>query len=421
MTGRQRARSSGPLAFEDGAIVLPDRLVVGHRLLVEGDRIAGLQPNRRRLPAGVQQVSLRGGLLSPGLIDLHVHGGGGADFMDGTQAAVTTALRTHLQHGTTSLFPTTTTGSPDQIRAMIQACRQVRDQMHDQMEAAEGDLAPPLGSQIAGIHLYGPFFAPDKVGCHAADGRRDPDPSEYRSYFDSGLIKIATCAAELPGAIDFYRQARRQGCLLTCGHSNSTYGEMRRAFRAGVRHVDHFWCAMSSVSSLRPRCGVPMQASMEQFVLSEPEMSTEVIADGHHLSPELLEFAYRFKGPQRLCLVTDSSRALDQPPGEYRFGPQSDGPLFWSDGQVGWGLDRQSLASSVAGLDQMVRVMAAATKAPLEDLFRMASLTPAQRSGIDDQVGSLEVGKRADLVVWSPRLRVRAVYLGGRRVAIKRR
>ena len=112
-------------------------------------------------------------------------------------------------------------------------------------------------------------------------------------WFRDDLVRIATCAAELPGAEAFYQIARQHRCLITCGHSNASWTEMERAFQAGMRHVDHFWCAMSSVASLRTRFGTPMQAGMEQFVLATAEMSTEVIADGMHLSPELLDFAFR--------------------------------------------------------------------------------------------------------------------------------
>jgi N-acetylglucosamine-6-phosphate deacetylase len=201
--------------------------------------------------------------------------------------------------------------------------------------------------------------------------------------------------------------------LITCGHSNSTYGEMAEAFKNGMRHVDHFWCVMSSVTSLRPRCGTPMQAGMEQFVLIEPEMSTEVIADGSHLSDELLNFAYRMKGAKRLCLVTDSSRALDMPPGRYKFGNEQDGDWFLNDGEVGRTLDSSNLASSIAGMDRMVRTMFRATGGELVDVIRMASLTPAERVGVDGELGSIAVGKRADLVVWASKLKVRQVYLGG--------
>jgi N-acetylglucosamine-6-phosphate deacetylase len=189
---------------------------------------------------------------------------------------------------------------------------------------------------------------------------------------------------------------------------------MAAGYKAGVRHVDHFWCAMSSVSSLKQRCGTPMQASMEQFVLAHPEMSTEVIADGCHLAPELLQFAYQMKGPARLCLVTDSSRAVDMPEGQYRFGSEADGPWFINDGEVGRTIDGSgALASSVKGVDHMVRTMAAATKAPLWDVIRMATLTPAERAGIAKDCGSLEKGKRGDVLVLSKRLVVRKVLIGG--------
>jgi N-acetylglucosamine-6-phosphate deacetylase len=395
-------RTASPaLVFVNGTVILPDRLVTGAFVECAGGRIRRI--GRGRIPKGAVVVDAHGGYVGPGFVDLHVHGGDGADFMDGTAEAVRTACRAHARHGTTTIFPTTTTGSEAQIEAMITACGTVR---------REGGGA--AGARIAGVHLYGPYFAPDKVGCHPVSGRRDPEAAEYRRHFATGLVRIATCAAELPGAEAFYRAARRRGCLVTCGHSNATWAEMARAYRAGMRHVDHFWCAMSSVASLRQRHGTPMQASMEQFVLAEPGMSTEVIADGCHLSPELLTFAWRQLGAHRLCLVTDANRALDQPPGRYRFGSAEDGEWIESDGRVGFVPGGGgALASSVVGLDTMVRTMRAATGAPLAEVVRMASLTPAERAGIARETGSLAPGKRADVLVLDRRLRVRRVFLGG--------
>lgn len=391
--------ADAPLAVGGGTLVLPDRLVVDGTVVCRGGRIVALG-RRVAVPAGARRIDARGGYITPGYVDLHVHGGGGADFMDATPAAVRRVLATHARHGTTTLFPTTTTGSPARIEAMLAACREVR-----------ASWSPPQGARIAGVHVYGPYFAADKVGCHPADGRRDPSPAEYRAWFRDGLVRIATCAAELTGAVPFYRSAARHGCLVTCGHSNATWREMAAAFRAGVRHVDHFWCAMSSVASLRVRHGTPMQAGMEQFVLATPEMSTEVIADGAHLSGELLAFALTMLGPRRLCLVTDSSRALDMPPGRYRFGHGTDGSWFESDGRVGRA--GGSLASSVVGMDHCVRTMLAATGADLSTVVRLATLTPAERGGIAAETGSLEAGKRADLLVLSRRLAVRRTIIGG--------
>ena len=188
--------------------------------------------------------------------------------------------------------------------------------------------------------------------------------------------------------MDYCREASRRGYLVTCGHSNATWGEMQRCFDEGLRHVDHFWCAMSSVASLRQRFSIlehPMQAGMEQFVLMKPEMSTEVLADGCHLAPELLMFALKMKGTRRLCLVTDSNRALGMPPGEYIIGSLDSGEPFVSNGRVGYQADSASLASTVVGLDTMVRNMTEMTDARLDEAVRMASLTPAERVGMAER------------------------------------
>ena len=248
------------------------------------------------------------------------------------------------------------------------------------------------------------------MGAHPAAGRRDPTPEEFRAYFKTGFIRIATCAAELPGAAAFYQMARKEGCFITCGHSNASWSEMDRAFRAGMRHVDHYWCAMSCVSSVRARLGTPMQGSMEEYVLFNPGMSTEVIADGQHLAPELLLFANRMIGPKRLFLVTDSSRAVDMPIGQYKIGNIHTGNDITHDGKVS--RTATGLGSSSVGMDHMVRTMKASTGAPLWEVIRMASLTPAERLGIDKVVGSLKAGKRADLVLFSKTLRVKKVWLG---------
>jgi N-acetylglucosamine-6-phosphate deacetylase len=383
-----------------GTVILPDRLIEKGAVYVRRGRIEAVgRRDELKLPYGTEEFPAGDGYIAPGYIDIHVHGGGGSDFMDGTALAVTTVTRTHARHGTTSIFPTTTTGSREQISAMMQGCLDaLADWQH-------GD-----GALIAGVHFYGPYFAEEKVGCHLKSGRRDPDPAEYRAHFDRGLIKIATCAAELPGALEFYREAAARGCYVTCGHSDASWTEMARAYEAGMRHVDHFWCAMSSVPSIRARFGTPSQGSMEQFVLMHPEMSTEVIADGCHLAPELLEFAYRMKGPKKLCLVTDANRAVDMNPGRYRFGPEADGEWFTSDGRVG-SVEGGALASSVVGMDTMVRNMVKMTSAGIADSVRMASLTPAELTGIAADVGSIAVGKVANLLMLDRELNVQRVFL----------
>ena len=397
--------SAKKICFVNGTAILPTRLLANAVILCDGARITAIgRAGVMRIPKHAETIDAGGGFISPGYIDIHVHGGEGADFMDGTVEAVRTAARAHARRGTTAIFPTTTTGSRAQISAMLRACKRVK------ISANAQD-----GARISGVHFYGPYFAKNKVGCHSKAGRRDPDPKEYLKDFDMGIIRIATCAAELQGAEAFYCEAAKRKYLATCGHSNASWAEMEAAYRAGMRHVDHFWCAMSSVPSVRERLGNPMQGSMEQFVLMHREMSTEVIADGCHLAPELLEFAFRMKGPERLCLCTDASRALGMPPGDYRFGPIQDGERIKSDGKMGYQPNKagRRLASSVMGMDTMVRNMKKMTSASLPETIRMGSLTPAERTGIAHETGSLEAGKRADILVLNNDLDAMRVFIGG--------
>ncbi|HEU0119246.1 MAG TPA: amidohydrolase family protein [Bryobacteraceae bacterium] len=391
--------SATRIAFT-GQIILPGEILRRGTVECQAGRIIHVAPGRPTRLANVV-LDAGDGYISPGFIDIHVHGGNGADYMDGTPDAVRQANRAHLRRGTTSLFPTTTTGTPEEIGQMLAACAAVARRWK-----------PEDGARIPGTHLYGPYFAPGKAGCHPREGCRDPLLNEYDAYLSHGRVRIATCAAELPGALEFYRAARRRRCLVTCGHSEASWPEMAAAYEAGMRHVDHFWCAMSSVASVRNRLGTPMRGSMEQFVLAHDEMSTEVIADGQHLSPELLTFAWKMKGPKRLCLVTDANRAMGMRPGRYRFGHQETGSWFESDGKVGF-VPGGGLASSVVGLDTMVRVMRRDTPAPLEDIIRMASLTPAERAGVARSVGSLAAGKLADVLILDAQLRVKRVFVHG--------
>jgi N-acetylglucosamine-6-phosphate deacetylase len=396
----------GTFALHHATLVLPDRTLADGVIVCRHGRIDAVgKAGEIPLPADVVSIDADGGYVVPGFVDIHSHGGGGADFMDGTPAAVVTAVREHARHGTTTIFPTTTTGLTGEIEGMLLACLAVRE-----------SWTVADGARIGGVHFYGPYFADEMIGAHPKGRNRPPDPNEYLRFFDLGIIRIATCAAELPGAVDYCREAAGRGYLVTCGHSNATWTEMQRCFDVGLRHVDHFWSAMSSVASLRRRFSIlehPMQAGMEQFVLMQPEMSTEVLADGCHLAPELLTFALRMKGAERLCLVTDSSRALGMPPGDYVLGPAASGESFVSNGRVGYQADSGSLASTVVGLDTMVSNMVEKAGARLHEAVRMASLTPAERVGMADEIGSLEPGKRADIVVLDSALAVRRVFIGG--------
>jgi N-acetylglucosamine-6-phosphate deacetylase len=391
----------GSLCFHNGLIVLDDRICCGGRVVVTDTVITAV--GSTELVPGAETIDLDGGHLVPGFVDLHVHGGAGHDFMDGTQEAFHAICQAHCRHGTTSLLPTTTVARHGQHLAFFEVCRSLRGQ----------DTG---AARILGAHFYGPYFAPDARGCHPAAAIRPPTPAEYQRYLDFGCTLRATVAPELPGAEAFARACHRRGIGVNAGHSHATFAEVEAARSWGITHVDHLFCAMSDRARLRLAQTYPMRGGLLEATLYFDDLTTEVIADGKHLAPELLRLAFKIKGPDRLALVTDANRALDMPDGEYLFGPRDGGERILRRDNVGVMPDGLSLASGVLGLDVGVRTMLRATGAPLHEVIRMATLTPARIAGVADEVGSIAVGKRADLVVLDTAMQVRQVYVAGQRL-----
>jgi N-acetylglucosamine-6-phosphate deacetylase len=390
------------LRFTNGTIVLPDRLLDGGEVHTRVDRIRYVGRADGDGASGLAVIDLAGGYLLPGFIDLHVHGGDGADFMDGTADAFRTVLAAHARHGTTSCTPTTTVARHDQHLAFLELVRAFR-------------RSPAAGAKVLGAHIYGPYFAPEARGCHPAAAVRPPTPTDYEPFLAfADDIRTATAAPELPGAEAFVRACRAKGVRCNIGHSHATFEQVEAAIGWGVRHIDHLFCAMSDRARLRQTQTYPMRGGVLEATLHFDELTTEVIADGKHLAPSLLKLAYRTKGPDRLALVTDAMRALDRPDGEYVFGPRDGGePVRKLDG-VGVMLDGKALASGVMGLDHCLRTFIAAIGAPIPEAVRMATLTPARIAGVESDVGSIEPGKKADLVVTDRDLTVQAVYIDGR-------
>ncbi|MBX9680129.1 MAG: N-acetylglucosamine-6-phosphate deacetylase [Gemmataceae bacterium] len=394
------------LVFVHASLVLPNEVIEGG-LRVRDGLIAELGP-AVKANSGDTIIDVGGDYLMPGFVDLHIHGGAGHDFMDGTDEAFLGVCRAHAKHGTTSVLATTTVASHEQHLRFFECCRRWK----------EKDTG---GARILGAHFYGPYFAPEAKGCHPGGHVRPPNETEFADYlaFADCLVR-ATVAPELEGAEAFVRACRQRGIRCNAGHSYATFDQMRAAIEWGVTHVDHLFCAMSDRARLRQSQTYPMRGGVMEATLYFDELTTEIIADGKHLSPELLKLAYKVKGPDRLALCTDANRALDMPDGPYIFGPKEDGePILKQDG-VGLMPDAKSLASGVVGLDHAVKTMVHQAGIPLVEAVRMASLTPARIAGWDDRIGSLEVGKLADLVVMCRAYQVRRTYVGGAEVEAHR-
>lgn len=391
------------LRFFNGRLVLPETILEGQELRVRNGAIAEIGPG---IPGTSVDVDLEGGYLAPGFIDLHVHGGDNSDFMDGTARAFQTVCRCHARHGTTSLTPTSTAADGEHILRFLRTCRELK-----------GTLTG--GARILGAHLYGPYFSSQARGCHPAGPIHPPEPTEFEPWLAyADAVCTATVAPELPQAEAFARACRAKGIRLNCGHSHATFEQVEAAISWGVAHVDHLFCAMSDRAKLRQSQTFPMRGGVMEATLFFDELTTEVIADGKHLNAALLRLAYRVKGPKRLALVTDAMRAVDCPDGEYTFGPIEAGEPVRRRDDVGVTLDGTALASGVTGLDHAVRTFAAnVPEAGLCDVIRMVTLTPATILGQEHTLGSLEVGKVADVVVLDSDLNVRRGFVGGQEIS----
>lgn len=392
------------MLFHNGAVVLADHVLDRGFVEVAGDRIRAVGRAADAPRSSARAIDLQNGYLVPGYVDLHVHGGAGADFMDGTADAFRTVCQAHARHGTTSLLPTTTVARHEQHLAFLEVCRRLK---------REGTG----GARILGAHFYGPYFAPEARGCHPAAPVRPPRPEEFEQYLAyADCTSTATVAPELPGAEAFVRACREFGIRCNAGHSYATFEQMEQAVGWGVRHVDHLFCAMSDRARLRQTQTFPMRGGVMEATLFFDDLTTEVIADGKHLQRELLLLAYKIKGSDRLALVTDCNRALDMPDGEYWFGPTDGGERILRKGGVGVMPDGAALASGVVGMDHGVRTFHELTGVPLVEVIRMATLTPTRIAGWDHELGSIAPGKLADLLVLDRNLHVQSVFQAGRRL-----
>jgi N-acetylglucosamine-6-phosphate deacetylase len=392
--------------FTNATLVLPDRLLAGAELIVSGKRIRSVaSKGEADVPAGPAVVDLAGMFLVPGFVDQHVHGGDGADFMDGTAEAFRTVCRCHARHGTTSLTPTSTVATGPQYARFLALCGEMY-----------GGVAG--GARIVGCHFYGPYFARPARGCHPDQEFLIPAAENADRFMKLAEVMplVVTVAPEIENAEWLVKTYKPRGVRFNAGHSHATFAQVEAAVYWGVDHVDHLFCAMSDRARLRQAQAFPMRGGVLEATLFFDQLTTEVIADGKHLAPELLRFAYKMKGPDRLALVTDSMRAVDLPDGEYWFGAEGTGQRVRKRDGVGVTPDGMSLASGVMGMDHCLRTMHFAAGVPLPEALRMATLTPSRRLGIDADVGSLAPGKRADLVVLDRELNVRGVYSDGTRI-----
>lgn len=372
------------------------RLILEDRILPEGwvsfedgsiDRIG------QGLPAPFAEgLDAQNRYLSPGFIDLHVHGAMGFDFLNAPSEGFAKAASYHLTGGTTALCPTAATATYDEFESAIST------------RSAAKNLTK---CRLLPVHLEGPHLATGKAGAQDPKLMRTPTQADIKWILaNASAISQITVAPELPGALEFIQAGAAAGIRMSAGHTEATADEIQKAVSAGVTKVTHLFNAMSVAS----KKGLFRQAGVLEYALAEPNLFCELVADGFHVLPTLARLAFRAKSAGELALVTDALAGAGMPLG-YTF------RLGRLECRVGQGFcvlaDGSALAGSQARTIDLVRYMARTVEIPLPEVIRMATRTPARVLGCEEQFGSIAKNKSADFVLFDDDFVVRGVWVGG--------
>ncbi|MBO7068188.1 MAG: N-acetylglucosamine-6-phosphate deacetylase [Bacteroidaceae bacterium] len=340
---------------------------------------------------GAELIDAKGMCVVPGFIEMHVHGGGGSDFQEGTEEAFRTAVQAHAKFGTTSIFPTLSSSTVPMIEKAVETCEK---------------LMKEPDSPIMGLHLEGHYLNPNKAGAQMPEWLKNPDPNEYIPVVEhSDCLARWDAAPELPGALQFGKYCAEKGVLPSIAHTNAEYSDVRSAFEVGFTHVTHFYNAMPGFHNKQ---GYKYEGTVESVYLID-DMTIECVADGIHVPPTILRMAYKVKGVERMALVTDALA----PAAAGKDAKAYDSRVYVEDGVcklTGSG----ALAGSCATADRLIRTMVQQADVPLEDAVKMITDTPAHIMGIQGRKGTLSRGKDADIVVLDDKLKVRCVWQMGK-------
>ncbi len=382
-------------------LITPERIIENGYVIYENGKITDLGKDINLSEYNGEKTDAKGRYLAPGFIDIHCHGGGGADFMDGTEEAYIAAAEIHAKHGTTTLIPTLTTSATEDFFNSFKIFNSLKSKEIN-------------GAKMPGIHMEGPYFSPKQAGAQDPRYLRAPQKEDYERIYNAseGAIMRWSVAPELDGAAELGAFLKKNGVLASIGHTDAVYDDVVKAYENGFNLLTHFYSGMSTIIRVG---GYRKPGVIESGYIIEG-MNVEVIADGHHLPKELLKMIYKSKGADRIALVTDSMRAAGMPEGEYILGKKDNGLLCVSEGGVAKLPDRSAFAGSICTADRLVRTMYLSAGASICDAVKMITATPARLIGMDNKKGTLASGKDADLVLFDENINIELTIVEGKTV-----
>lgn len=378
------------------AIFITDTEETNKFLYIENDKIKAL--TEKELPFD-DEIDAEGLYVSPGFIDIHTHGAGNFDFADGEKEDIIKAAYTHATYGTTTVYPTCTSASTEDILRFIENVKEVMK------ENAPGK------PHIAGSHLEGPYFADSQKGAQNPEYIKAPCKEEYTEFVNKaeGTLKRISFAPELEGGCELCDFLKEKGIVASFGHTDGIYEEILPAIEKGCTLATHLYSGMNQVT--RRNCHRKLGAVETAFL--EDSVTVEIIADGIHLPPELLKLIYKIKGPDKICLITDSMRGAGMGEGKSVLGPKNDGMDCYIKDGIAYLTDMTAFAGSVATADRLVRVMNKKAGVPLTECIKMITQNPAKTMGVEKR-GSLKEGYFADIVFFDSDINIKKVIIEGK-------
>jgi N-acetylglucosamine-6-phosphate deacetylase len=386
--------------IENGTVYTPSEVIPNGVVVVDGQKIHSVGKfNHVELLDGAHHINARGGAIVPGFVDMHMHGVRNYDMMDGKAASLQAMSRILPRYGVAAFVPTTVTASLPTIEQALQAARGARN-------------AGLPGAEMLGAHVEGPYLSAQERGAHRLDLLREPQPDDISLFLKyADIICSFTLAPELPGSLELIRALKAHGILVSAGHTFAIDEEMERAVDAGLSHVTHMF---GNMGTLR-RVNLRRVAGVVESTLLDDRLTTEIIGDGHHISPSLMKLVLKIKGPERLAIVTDASPLMGLPPGPY----QVWGIDVILEESTAFVADRSAYAGSVVTLDRCLRRVIELTGISFRDALRMITSTPATILGVADRLGRLQAGKDAHVVVLDDALNVTHTLVAGKMVFAK--
>jgi N-acetylglucosamine-6-phosphate deacetylase len=381
--------------FTHANLILEDRMERDAALLIENDHIVSWGSLENYNDRYDEIVDCHHQYLSCGFIDLHVHGGGDADFMDQEDDKFKIITQAHAKHGMTACLATTLSAANDEVFKLLQNC-----------PSEEDDLG---GARILGVHLEGPYFSLAQKGAQDEKYIRNPELDEVKAFLKyKDKIKRWSMAVELPKMEVIIPQVIQAGILVSLAHTSASAQEVLKAETWGVNLATHFYSGMSSMYRIK---GLRAAGAVEGVYLSK-NMSAELIADGKHLPKEIIQMVYKFLGSKRVILTTDAMRAAATDLKTSILGSKEKGQAVIIKDGVAKLPDESSLAGSVATMDRLLRTV---LEAGISLVDGVASLTinPAQLIHVDDRYGRLKSGYKADLVVFDEQVKIAMTYVNG--------